>query len=166
MPGFEDGWLGVPARPGKPREIGLTHVMDKGLNLRDIEGMFDTAGDFVDIVKLGWGTSYVTNNLEKKIALYRSFDTPVVCGGTLFEAVYGRDRLDEFKAWLREHRFSHVEISDGTLDIPRDRKLDLIAEFARDFTVLSEVGSEDSDVVFQPYQRGPGVKEESGGGGG
>ena len=100
MPPFEDGFLGVPARPGKPRETGLTHVMDKGLNLRDIEGLFDTAGQFVDIVKFGWGTSYVTNNLEKKIALYRSFETPVVCGGTLFEAVYARDRMDEFKAWL------------------------------------------------------------------
>ena len=131
MPGFNDGFLGVPARPGKPREVGLTHVMDKGLNLRDIEGLFDTAGQFVDIVKFGWGTSYVTNNLEKKISLYRSFETPVVCGGTLFEAVYGRDRLDEFKAWLVENRFSHVEISDGTLDIPRDRKLELIAEFAQ-----------------------------------
>ena len=83
MPPFENGngWLGVPARPGKPRDVGLTHVMDKGLNLRDIEGLFDTAGEFVDIVKFGWGTSYVTNNLEKKIALYRSFDTPVVCTG-------------------------------------------------------------------------------------
>ena len=124
MPGFSDGWLGVPSRPGKPRQVGLTHVMDKGLNIRDIEGMFDTAGDFVDIVKFGWGTSYVTNNLEKKIALYRSFDTPVVCGGTLFEAVYGRDKMDEFKKWLKEFRFSHVEISDGTLEIPRERKLD------------------------------------------
>ena len=94
MPGFEDGWLGVPARPGKPRETGLTHVIDKGLNTRDIEGMFDTAGAFVDIVKLGWGTSYVTNNLEKKIALYRSFETPVVCGGTLFEAVWARWKMD------------------------------------------------------------------------
>ena len=88
MPGFNDGFLGVPARPGKPRQVGLTHVIDKGLNLRDIEGLFDTAGEFVDIVKFGWGTSYVTNNLEKKISLYRSFETPVVCGGTLFEAVY------------------------------------------------------------------------------
>jgi phosphosulfolactate synthase len=160
MPPFEDGFLGVPARPGKPREAGLTHVMDKGLNLRDIEGMFDTAGQFVDIVKFGWGTSYVTNNLEKKIALYRSFDTPVVCGGTLFEAVYARERLDEFKAWLVHHRFSHVEISDGTLEIPRERKLELIAEFARDFTVLSEVGSKDSDVVYAPYQWVQWIKEE------
>ena len=160
MPGFNDGWLGVPARPGRPRQNGLTHVMDKGLNTRDIEGMFDTAGDFVDIVKLGWGTSYVTNNLEKKIALYRSFDTPVVCGGTLFEAVYAKGKLDEFKAWLTEHRFAHVEISDGTIDIPRDEKLELIRDFARDFTVLSEVGSKDSDVVYAPYQWVEWIKEE------
>ncbi len=160
MQGFNDGFLGVPARPGKPREVGLTHVMDKGLNLRDIEGLFDTAGQFVDIVKFGWGTSYVTNNLEKKISLYRSFETPVVCGGTLFEAVYARERLDEFKAWLVENRFSHVEISDGTLDIPRERKLELIAEFAQDFTVLSEVGSKDSDVVYAPYQWVEWIKEE------
>lgn len=161
MPPSENGgWLGVPSRPGKPRQIGLTHVMDKGLNLRDIEGMFDTAGAFVDIVKFGWGTSYVTNNLEKKIALYRSFSTPVVCGGTLFEAVWARGKLDEFKRWLVEHRFSHVEISDGTLDIPREEKLALIADFARDFTVLSEVGSKDSDIVYAPYQWVQWIKEE------
>src|SRR6201993_845627 len=148
MPGFEDGFLGVPARPGKPRAEGLTHVIDKGLNLREIEGLFDTAGSFVDIVKLGWGTSYVTNNLEKKISLYRHFETPVVCGGTFFEAVYARNKIDEFKSWLTEFRFSHVEISDGTIDIPRDRKLELIADFARDFTVLSEVGSKDSSVEY------------------
>ncbi len=160
MPAFSDGFLGVPARPGKPRQIGLTHVMDKGMNIRDIEGMFDTAGEYVDIVKLGWGTSYVTNNLEKKIALYRFYETPVVCGGTLFEAVYARDRLDEFKAWLVEQRFSHVEISDGTIDIPRERKLELIADFAHDFTVLSEVGSKDDEVVFAPYQWVEWIKEE------
>jgi len=160
MHAFNDGFLDVPARPGKPRDIGLTHVMDKGLNLRDIEGMFDVGGEYVDIVKLGWGTSYVTNNLEKKIALYRHFETPIVCGGTLFEAVYGQSKIDEFKAWLTEHRFSHVEISDGTLEIPRERKLELISEFARDFVVLSEVGSKDSDVVYAPYQWVQWIKEE------
>ena len=157
-----DGYafLDVPSREGKPRERGLTHVIDKGLNLREIEGLFDTAGQFVDIVKLGWGTSYVTNNLEKKIALYRSFETPVVCGGTLFEAVYARGKLDEFKAWLLEQRFSHVEISDGTLEIPRERKLELIREFAADWTVLSEVGSKDEEVVYAPYQWVEWIKEE------
>jgi phosphosulfolactate synthase len=157
---FSDGFLDLPARPGKPRVEGLTHVIDKGLNLRDIEGLFDTAGQFVDIVKLGWGTSYVTNNLEKKIALYRSFATPVVCGGTLFEAVYARGRLEEFKSWLIDHRFSHVEISDGTLEIPRERKLELIEDFARDFTVLSEVGSKDAETVYAPYQWVEWIKEE------
>src|SRR5215467_4692875 len=160
MAGFEDGFLGVPARPDKPRSSGLTHVMDKGLNLREIEGLFDTAGQFVDIVKLGWGTGYVTNNLEKKIALYRHFETPVVCGGTFFEAVYARDKIDEFKGWLTDYRFSHVEISDGTIEIPRERKLELIADFARDFTVLSEVGSKDAEVVFAPYEWVEWIKEE------
>ena len=155
-----NGFLDLPPRPGKPRSRGLTHVIDKGLNLREIEGMFDTAGEYVDIVKLGWGTSYVTNNLEKKIALYRSFDTPVVCGGTLFEAVYGQDKMDEFKRWLEHYRFSHVEISDGTLEVPREQKLELIADFARDFVVLSEVGSKDSDVNFAPYLWVQWIKEE------
>jgi phosphosulfolactate synthase len=159
MPGF-DGFLDLPPRSPKPRTSGLTHVMDKGLNLRDIEGMFDTGGDYVDIVKLGWGTSYVTRNLEKKIALYRSFETPVVCGGTLFEAVYARGKLDDYKRWLRDQRFSHIEISDGTIEIPRERKLELIAELAGDFTVLSEVGSKDEEVVYAPYEWVAWIKEE------
>ena len=71
--GFHDGFLELPSRPGKPRTEGLTHVIDKGLNIRDIEGLFDTAGAFVDIVKLGWGTAYITNNIDNKIALYRYF---------------------------------------------------------------------------------------------
>ena len=160
MPGFNDGFLDLPQRPGKPRSEGLTHVMDKGMNIREIEGMFDVGGEFVDIVKFGWGTSYVTNNLEKKIALYRSFETPVVCGGTLFEVVYARGRIDEFKSWLTEHRFSHVEISDGTLDIPREQKLELIADFARDFTVLSEVGSKDSSVEYTAAEWTQWLREE------
>ena len=159
MPGF-NGFLDLPARPPKPRTKGLTHVIDKGLNLRDIEGLFDTAGDYVDIVKLGWGTSYVTRNLEKKIALYRSFDTPVVCGGTLFEAVVACGKLDEYRRWLEENRLSHVEISDGTIDIPRERKLELIAELSQDFTVMSEVGSKDEETVYAPYQWVEWINEE------
>ena len=160
MPAFSDGFLGVPARPGKPRESGLTHVIDKGLNLRDIEGMFDTAGEYVDIVKLGWGTCYVTNNLEKKIALYRFYETPVVCGGTLSRPSTRATGSTSSRRGSSSTRFSHVEISDGTIDIPRERKLELIADFARDFTVLSEVGSKDAEVVFAPYQWVEWIKEE------
>ena len=155
-----DGFLDVPARSPKPRTSGLTHVMDKGLNLREIEGLFDTAGDYVDIVKLGWGTSYVTQNLEKKIALYRSLEAPVVCGGTLFEAAVGLGKLEDYRAWLLHNRFSHVEISDGTIELPRERKLELIGELAKDFVVLSEVGSKDAEVVFPPYQWVDWIREE------
>ena len=159
MLGF-DGFLDVPARSPKPRVQGLTHVIDKGMSLPEIEGLFDTAGDYVDVVKLGWGTSYVTQNLEQKIALYRSFETPVVCGGTLFEAVVARGKLDGYKSWLAAKRFSHVEVSDGTIDLPRERKLELIAELARDFVVLAEVGSKDAEVVYAPYQWVEWIRED------
>src|SRR5260370_38340663 len=113
MPAFNDGFLDVPARPGKPRDIGLTHVMDKGLNLRDIEGMFDVGGELVDIVKLGWGPSYITNNLEKKIALSRHFQTPIDCGGPLFEAVNGLGQNAELQGWLAPHRGCPADSSGG-----------------------------------------------------
>jgi len=153
-------FLDVPTREGKPRDRGLTHVMDKGLNLREIEGLFDTAGEYVDIVKLGWGTGYVTHNLKEKIELYRSFEVPVVCGGTLLEAVVARGKLYEYRRWLTENGFSHVEVSDGTIDLPREQKLELVAEFAQDFVVMSEVGSKDSEVVFAPYQWVQWLKED------
>jgi phosphosulfolactate synthase len=159
MPG-SDGFLDLPPRSAKPRSQGLTHVLDKGMSLRDVEDLVETAGDYVDIVKLGWGTSYVTQSLEKKIALYRSLDVPVVCGGTLFEAVVAQGKLDGYRSWLLEKGFSHVEVSDGTIDLPRERKLELIAELARDFVVLSEVGSKDSDVVYAPFRWVAWLKED------
>src|SRR5215469_12614617 len=146
MPGFEDGFLGVPARPGKPGEHGLTHVIDKGLGPRAWQDVLETAGDYISIVKLGWGTAAVTQNLRAKLDVLR--DKPVVLGGTFFEVVYAKGTLEEYKAWLRDLGLTHVEISDGTVEIPRERKLELIADFARDFTVLSEVGSKDSSVEY------------------
>ncbi len=157
----QPNFLDLPPRPAKPRETGLTHVMDKGHEpARDRGPLRHRAASSSTSSSSAGAPSYVTQNLEKKIALYRSFDTPVVCGGTLFEVVYARGKLDAFKAWLEHYRFSHVEISDGTIDIPRERKLELIADFARDFTVLSEVGSKDSEVVFAPYQWVEWIKEE------
>jgi phosphosulfolactate synthase len=158
--GRHDDFLDLPARSAKPRTEGLTHVIDKGLSLREIEGLFETAGDYVDIVKLGWGTSYVTQNLHEKIALYRSFGVPIVCGGTLFEAVVGRDRLDEYRSWLTQKGFTHVEVSDGTIDLSHGRKLELVSELAKDFVVLSEVGSKNADIVYAPYQWVEWMKDE------
>jgi phosphosulfolactate synthase len=126
------------------RERGLTHVIDKGLGPRAWEDVLETSGDYIDIVKLGWGTAYVTPNLRAKLDVLR--DKRVVIGGTFFEVVYVKGKVEEYKRWLQDLGLTHVEISDGCVDIPRDEKLDLISDFARDFTVLSEVGSKDSDV--------------------
>jgi phosphosulfolactate synthase len=140
------------------RSGGLTHVIDKGLGPAGWEDVLETCGDYIDIVKLGWGTAYVTRNLGRKLEVLS--DKRVVLGGTFFEVVYVRDKLDEYKTWLSDLGISHVEISDGTIEIPRERKLELIADFARDFTVLSEVGSKDSEVVFAPYEWVQWIKEE------
>jgi len=149
MPGFD---LGLN------RDGGLTHVLDKGLGPRAWEDVLETSGPYIDIVKLGWGTAFVTEGLERKLDILR--EKPVVIGGTFFEVVYVKDQLDDYKRWLGELGITHVEISDGTIEIPRERKLELIEDFARDFTVLSEVGSKDSDVVFAPYEWVEWIKQE------
>jgi phosphosulfolactate synthase len=137
---------------------GLTHVIDKGLGPRAWEDVLETCGDYISIVKLGWGTAYVTPNLERKLEILRG--KPVVIGGTFLEAVIAQDKVDDYKAWVARLGLEHVEISDGVIDLPRERKLELIADFARDFTVLSEVGSKDANVVYAPYQWVEWIKEE------
>src|SRR5918912_4075708 len=114
------------------RDGGLTHVLDKGLGRRGVEDLLETAGDYVDIVKLGWGTAYVTGDQDHKLEPYRAAGKPIVVGGTFFEAVFAQHKLDEYKRWLEQLRLTHVEISDGTIEIPRERKLELIEDFARD----------------------------------
>jgi phosphosulfolactate synthase len=141
-----------------PSHSGLTHVLDKGLGPRGWEDVLEVAGEHISIVKLGWGTAYVTNNLERKLEVLK--DKPVVIGGTFFEVVYARHKLDEYKRWLNELGIDHVEISDGTVDIPRERKLELIADFARDFTVLSEVGSKDSSIEYTADEWTQWLREE------
>jgi phosphosulfolactate synthase len=133
-------------------------VIDKGLGPRAWEDVLETCGDYIDIVKLGWGTAFVTPNLRQKLDVLRG--KPVVIGGTFFEAVLAQGKLDEYKTWLRELGLTYVEISDGVIDLPRERKLELIEDFARDFTVLSEVGSKDAEAVFAPYQWVEWIKSE------
>jgi phosphosulfolactate synthase len=142
----------------EPRPGGLTHVLDKGLGPRAWEDVLETAGDYIDLIKLGWGTAYVTPNLRHKLRVLR--DMRVVIGGTFFEAVWARGKLDAYKGWLTEHGLTHVEISDGAVEMPRDEKLELIADFARDFTVLSEVGSKDSAVEFSTHEWLTWISEE------
>jgi phosphosulfolactate synthase len=150
LQGFD---LGIPARNG-----GLTHVIDKGLGPRAWEDVLETSGDYIDIVKLGWGTSYVTPNLTRKLEVLR--EKRVVIGGTFFEAVWTQGKVDDYKRWLGELGLTHVEVSDGVIDLPREEKLAFIEDLAREFTVLSEVGSKDADVVYAPYQWVEWIKEE------
>src|SRR5918912_2802962 len=137
---------------------GLTHVIDKGLGPRAWEDVLETAGDHISVVKLGWGTAAVTQNLERKLDVLR--EKPVVIGGTFFEVVYVKDELERYKSWLQSLGLTHVEISDGTIEIPRERKLELIADFARDFTVLSEVGSKDPSVEYSAAEWTEWLREE------
>jgi phosphosulfolactate synthase len=141
-----------------PGNGGLTHVIDKGLGPRAWEDILETSGEYIDIVKLGWGTAYITPNLKRKLDVLR--EKPVVIGGTFFEAVVAQEKVAEYKEWLRELGLTYVEISDGVIELPRERKLELIADFARDFTVLSEVGSKEAEAVFAPYQWVEWIKEE------
>jgi phosphosulfolactate synthase len=143
---------------GLRRNGGLTHVIDKGLGPRGWEDVLATSGSHIDIVKLGWGTAYVTDNLRQKLDVLRG--KPVVLGGTFFEVVYAKGRLEEYKRWLSDLELTHVEISDGTIEIPRDRKLGLIAEFSREFTVLSEVGSKDASVEYTAEEWTQWLREE------
>jgi phosphosulfolactate synthase len=145
--------LGLPAHDG-----GLTHVIDKGLGPRAWEDVLETSGEYIDIVKLGWGTAYLTPNLGRKLEVLRG--KPIVIGGTFLEVVWVKGKVDEYKRWLRELQITHVEVSDGVIDLPREEKLALIEDLARDFTVLSEVGSKDSSVVYPPYQWVEWIKEE------
>ncbi|HEX6491048.1 MAG TPA: phosphosulfolactate synthase [Gaiellaceae bacterium] len=145
--------LGLERRSG-----GLTHVLDKGLGPRAWQDVLETSGAYIDIVKLGWGTSYVTSNLRAKLDVLR--EKPVVIGGTFLEVVLTLEKLDDYKRWLQQLGLTHVEISDGVIALERDRKLELIADFARDFTVLSEVGSKDSDIEYAPSRWIEWIREE------
>ena len=120
--------------------------------------MLETSGLYIDVVKLGWGTAFVTANLRKKLDVLR--EKRVVVGGTFFEAVWATGKLDSYKRWLADLGLDHVEISDGAVEIPREQKLELIADLARDFTVLSEVGSKDSSVEFSSEEWTQWLREE------
>jgi len=146
-----DSFLDLPARSAKPRDRGLTHVLDRGLAVADIDGLMEVAGNSVDIVKLGWCTAVVTANLEAKLARYRDHGATVVLGGTLTEVAILQDRLEELVEWCKTLGLTHIEISDGTIVLDHDRKLEMIARLAEDFTVLSEVGSKDSAEIMAPY---------------
>jgi phosphosulfolactate synthase len=140
-------------RSAKPRDSGLTHVLDKGLSVREVDDLIEVCGAAIDIVKLGWGTALVTGNLEPKLERYRAHDIPVVLGGTLTELALRDGHIDQLIDWMKELGLKHAEVSDGTITLEAERKLALIKRLVEDgFTVFSEVGSKDSEEIMAPYR--------------
>jgi phosphosulfolactate synthase len=147
-------------RTRSPRAAGLTCVIDTGHGVGYLDDHLTLVADYVDLAKLGWGTSGVTPVLKEKLAAYRDHGIEACFGGTLFELCYLRGELVAYKRWLAELGLTTIEISDGTLEISMERKAALIADFARDFTVLSEVGSKDTTVVVAPARWVAAIRAE------
>jgi phosphosulfolactate synthase len=140
----------IPERSEKPRNKGVTMMMDKGLGLRETENFIEASGHLTDIVKFGFGTSYVTKNLEEKIKLYKQAGIRPYFGGTLFEAFYARKKHEDYLRVADKYDLDLVEISDGSIIIPHDEKCKLISQMSKERTVLSEVGSKDSGILISP----------------
>ncbi|MCD4788804.1 MAG: phosphosulfolactate synthase, partial [Bacteroidales bacterium] len=137
-------WL--PERPVKPRRTGIAMVMDKGLSIREAENLVSVAGHLIDFLKLGFGTSMITNNLKEKIKIYRDSGINVYFGGTLFEAFLIRNLFDDYRKYLEKFGVNAVEISDGSMEMDNRDKCDYINKLSQDYIVLSEVGSKDAGI--------------------
>jgi phosphosulfolactate synthase len=142
----------IPERISKPRLSGLTMVMDKGLSVTEAQNFLSAAHPHVDIVKLGFGTSFVTPNLKEKLEIYRSYNIPIYFGGTLFEAFLIRNQFDDYIKVCKDFGINYMEVSDGSVTIPHAEKCGYIEKLTKYGTVLSEVGSKDAAHIIPPYK--------------
>src|SRR5665647_1589967 len=142
----------IPDRVAKPRKSGLTMVMDKGLSLEESKNLISAAGPHIDILKLGFGTAFVTPNLREKIELYQSFDIPVYFGGTLFEAFLIRNQFNDYIQLCKDFNINYMEVSDGSIIIPHAETCGYIEKLTKYGIVLSEVGSKDAAHIIPPYK--------------
>ena len=142
----------IPNRTPKPRQSGLTMVMDKGLSISEVRSFLEGTAPHVDIVKLGFGTSFVTPNLREKIEVYKEAGMPIYFGGTLFEAFLIRDQMDDYIAVCKDYGIEYVEVSDGSITIPHAEKCGYIEKLTKHAIVLSEVGSKDAAHIIPPYK--------------
>jgi len=142
----------LPTRTSKPRNSGITLAIDTGFSARQAEDFCSVASEHVDIVKLGWGTSYITGSLEEKLRVYQNYGISVYFGGTLFEAYLLRDELDNYISFLKQKSIEFVEVSNGTIRLSEHKKLAIIRELSKNFTVLSEVGSKNPNDIIPPYK--------------
>lgn len=142
----------IPSRTQQPRTSGLTMVMDKGLSLNQVKDFMSIAGPYVDVVKLGFGTSFVTPNLREKIELYLTYNVPLYFGGTLFEAFLIRNQFEDYINVCKDYGIKHIEVSDGSISIPHTEKCGYIEKLTKHATVFSEVGSKDAAHIIPPYK--------------
>lgn len=145
-------FLDLPARSAKPRRTGLTHVLDKGMSFGELEGFLDSAGDFVDVWKFGWGTAYIDPMVEKKVSAVTGHAIRACLGGTLLEIAWSQGKSDSCLRWAADLGFDCVEVSNGALEMPLPEKRKLIAQAAEHFEVFSEVGSKDPSVAVSPSE--------------
>lgn len=140
----------LPPRTISPRDNGVTMVMDKGISLRQAEDFIETSSDYVDFVKLGFGTSIITKQVKEKIKLYQSAGIKVYAGGTLFEAFVIRNQFDDYIKYISDLGLDSAEVSDGSIELDHDKKCEYISTLAKNYTVLSEVGSKEEGVIIHP----------------
>jgi len=136
----------LPTRLEKPRQSGITMVMDKGLSVAEAENLISSSGHLIDFVKLGFGTSFMTGNLQQKIECYKRANIKVYFGGTLFEAFIIRNAFEEYVKILDKFKLNTIEISDGSMRMSMDDKCNYIHKLSKNFLVISEVGSKDASV--------------------
>jgi phosphosulfolactate synthase len=142
----------IPDRILKPRDHGITMVMDKGLSINEAQNLLSVGEPHIDIIKLGFGTAFVTPNVKDKIKLYQEAGIPVYFGGTLFEAFLIRNQFNDYIQLMQEFEIKYVEVSDGSIDIPHAEKCGYIEKLTKYGTVLSEVGSKDAAHIIPPYK--------------
>lgn len=140
----------LPDRTESPRKNGVTMVMDKGLGIKQAEQFIDASSDYVDIVKLGFGTSVFSKNLAAKVKIYKEAGFRVYLGGTLFEAFIVRNMFDDYIKFVNKLNIDHVEVSDGSIEMKHDVKCEYIRKLSKEFTVLSEVGSKEEGIIIHP----------------
>jgi phosphosulfolactate synthase len=145
--GALEGLVPLPERSAKPRATGVTHVVDPGLSRVEAEGLMELAAPHVDVVRLGWGSALVTGALEAKLETYRERDVAPMLGGTLTELAYSHGRVGALREALGALGIRHVEVSEGTLDMPPGEKRRLIRSLTDEFTVFVEVGSKDGRLA-------------------
>jgi phosphosulfolactate synthase len=142
----------IPERTTKPRKSGITMVMDKGLSIEEVKNFMSVCNPHVDVVKLGFGTAFVTPNLKEKLAVYQSYNMPIYFGGTLFEAFLIRNQFEDYVSICKEFGVSYMEVSDGSITIPHTEKCGYIEKLCKHGVVLSEVGSKDAAHIIPPYK--------------